>query len=91
MPLDIGIPELVLVMVVVLMVFGPSRMPELARGLGTFVRDMRAIATSFTSEFMDETKPAASPPMPQRSCPHCTALNPLSNKFCSQCGGNLIV
>ena len=37
----IGIPELMIVLVIVLLVFGPSKLPEIAKGLGRAIRDFR--------------------------------------------------
>ncbi|HZH04122.1 MAG TPA: twin-arginine translocase TatA/TatE family subunit [Myxococcaceae bacterium] len=39
--LNIGAGEITLIMVVALLVLGPKRLPELARGLGKFVRAFR--------------------------------------------------
>jgi Tat protein translocase TatB subunit len=38
---DIGFPELLLIMVIALMVFGPGKMPEIARALGRAVAEFR--------------------------------------------------
>ena len=38
---NIGSGELVLIAVVALLVLGPKRLPELARGLGKFIREFR--------------------------------------------------
>jgi sec-independent protein translocase protein TatB len=38
---NIGASELVLILVFALLVLGPKRLPELARGLGKFLREMR--------------------------------------------------
>ncbi len=40
--LNIGAGELTLILVVALLVLGPSRLPELARGLGKFLREFRS-------------------------------------------------
>lgn len=39
--LDVGGPELLLIMVLILLLFGGKRMPELARGLGKSIRDFK--------------------------------------------------
>ncbi|HKH11053.1 MAG TPA: twin-arginine translocase TatA/TatE family subunit [Rubrobacter sp.] len=37
-----GAPELIIVLVVILLLFGAKRIPELARGLGSGVREFKA-------------------------------------------------
>ena len=39
--LNIGTPELMLIMLVVLLLFGGSKLPELARGLGKGMREFK--------------------------------------------------
>lgn len=41
MPFDISAVQVLLVLLVVLLVFGPRRLPELGRGLGRGLRDFR--------------------------------------------------
>lgn len=38
---DIGVPELLLILVVVLLLFGPSRLPEVGAALGAAMRALR--------------------------------------------------
>ena len=38
---DIGIPELVLILFVILLLFGPSKIPEIARSLGTSIKEFK--------------------------------------------------
>ena len=47
---DIGIWELVLIMVIALIVLGPERLPEVARTLGHLLGKARSIARSVKSE-----------------------------------------
>jgi len=37
----IGFPELIIILVVALVIFGPSKLPELGSGLGEGLRDFR--------------------------------------------------
>jgi len=38
----IGLPELVVILVIVLVLFGAKRLPELGEGLGGFIRGLRS-------------------------------------------------
>ena len=38
----VGMPELIIALIVILLLFGAKRIPELARGLGSGVREFRA-------------------------------------------------
>ncbi len=91
MPFDIGIPELLVVFGVVLMVFGPAKIPELARGLGGMGPELRNVATEMTRDFSAELGPGPPPAAPrtQAVCPHCSGLNPVGNQFCGHCGASV--
>ncbi len=51
---SIGVSELVLVFVILLLIFGGRKIPELARGLGTGIRNFKDSLQG--SESQDETK-----------------------------------
>lgn len=51
----IGAPELVVILVVALIVLGPKRLPELARGLGRTLGEFRR-ATSGVKEELDNAR-----------------------------------
>lgn len=38
---SIGVPELLLILLIALLVFGGKRLPEMARGLGAGIRDFK--------------------------------------------------
>lgn len=46
---DIGFQELILILVVALLVFGPKRLPELGRALGRAMREFRRTTEEFRS------------------------------------------
>jgi sec-independent protein translocase protein TatB len=72
---NIGSGELVLIAVVALLVLGPKRLPELARGLGKFLREFRRQTDEVRSvverEFYKMDKDEVAPPLdaPQLPAP----------------------
>jgi TatA/E family protein of Tat protein translocase len=72
--LGMGPMELVLIMVLALIVFGPGKLPEIAGQIGKMVRDFRnassEMSTEFNKAFTLETEQGANPPAaPQPSLP----------------------
>ncbi|MCP3986963.1 MAG: twin-arginine translocase TatA/TatE family subunit [bacterium] len=64
----IGMPELIVILVVALLVFGPAKLPELARSLGRGLNEFRRASTDIRQSLMEtenEAKKAVSPPPPQ--------------------------
>jgi len=53
----IGLPELVVIFVIVLLIFGPRKLPDLARGIGQAIRGFKEAA-----EDGGEDHPPAKPP-----------------------------
>lgn len=39
--MDVGAPELLIILVVALLIFGPSQLPKLSRSLGQAARELR--------------------------------------------------
>jgi sec-independent protein translocase protein TatA len=57
--LDLGTPELVLILLIVLLLFGGKKLPELSRSLGTSMHELRKglnEGTDEKSEKSEETK-----------------------------------
>jgi sec-independent protein translocase protein TatA len=53
--LDISGGELLVIMLVVFMVFGPDKMPEMARKAGRMMNQMKKATSDLTREFKKET------------------------------------
>ena len=51
----IGLPELIVIMVVALLVVGPSKLPELARSLGKTFQEFRRMADDVKETLEEET------------------------------------
>ena len=52
--LGIGTGEFLLILVIVLMVFGPGKLPEIARTLGRAVREFKKYSSALTRDFRVE-------------------------------------
>jgi sec-independent protein translocase protein TatB len=53
----IGLPELMVIIVVAIVVFGPDRLPEFARQAGRLVRQVRKFTESARDEIREELGP----------------------------------
>ena len=53
--LDLGTPELIVILAIVLLLFGSKKLPELSRSIGESVKELRKAASS-TTELKNEAK-----------------------------------
>jgi len=90
MPFDIGFPELILILIIALIVFGPGKLPELGGAIGRGIREFRKATQELTRDFTSAV------PTDQRldepvsiTCTNCGAQNPQSNRFCGSCGHSI--
>jgi sec-independent protein translocase protein TatA len=90
-PLDI-----VLILIVAFLFFGPSRLPEIGRGIGKAISEFRRGTKDMVEGFTDEiTRPTdegrASPPEPTGNlCAQYRAANVSDARFCNKCGAWLV-
>ncbi|MDP1850141.1 MAG: twin-arginine translocase TatA/TatE family subunit [Solirubrobacteraceae bacterium] len=54
MPLGLGLPEILIVLVIVLVIFGPKRLPDLGRSLGSGMREFKDSITGNSKDDDDE-------------------------------------
>jgi len=100
MPFGIQPWHLIVVAIVALIIFGPARLPQLGKSLGSFSRDLRAGAKDMSNEFkegMQEPKPPRSETtkvggesekgaVAGNFCTSCGSPNPPNAKYCNACG-----
>jgi sec-independent protein translocase protein TatA len=95
---NLGTPEIILIFLVILIFFGGKKIPEIAQSFGKGLREFKKASREIQEDIEKEiqvappSRPASPPAKIEQavlSCPACTASNPASNKFCSECGAKL--
>lgn len=80
---NLGLPEILIIGAAALLVFGPKRLPELAKSLGKGIRDFKKALEGGEDAPADEktakTEVGTLPPT-VHSDPHSVAKQPVSNK-----------
>src|SRR5437763_10681085 len=90
----LGLPELGLILVIVLLIFGAGRLPDVGGAIGKSVREFRKAskdddgdAGASVTTNSASTSASASGATPETIfCAECGTKNPRSAKFCAQCG-----
>ncbi|WP_392531086.1 TatA/E family twin arginine-targeting protein translocase [Nostoc sp. C117] len=52
----IGLPEMAVIMVVALLIFGPKKLPEIGRSVGKTIRSFQEASKEFQTEFQKEAE-----------------------------------
>ena len=80
----IGLPEMALIMIVALLVFGPKKLPEIGRSLGKAIKGFQDASKEFETEFKKEAerieKTVAEPIKATLETPEPKALKPDSQQ-----------
>lgn len=93
-PFGLGFPELIIILVVVLLIFGASRLADVGGALGSSIREFRKAskepeeeeAESASASIAAPTEAPAEQPHAERHCTSCGATIEGENKFCASCG-----
>ncbi|UBF23629.1 TatA/E family twin arginine-targeting protein translocase [Kovacikia minuta CCNUW1] len=52
----IGLPEMAVIMILALLIFGPKKLPEIGRSLGKAIRGFQEASKEFETEFKREAE-----------------------------------
>jgi sec-independent protein translocase protein TatA len=58
---NLGFPELLIIMVVILLLFGAKRIPEIAGSMGKGIKEFKKNINEATREVTSETRPTGEP------------------------------
>jgi sec-independent protein translocase protein TatA len=88
MPFGLQPTHLIIIAVVALIIFGPSRLPEIGRSIGRTLKEFQAATKEATQSFTDEVvKPVEAPkPVAAATCKACGKPIATGVKFCPECG-----
>jgi len=80
MPFGIGWPEIVIVLVIALLLFGPKRLPELGQSVGKtitgFKKGLKESEQELRSALSDDAQPAAAQKVDEPATPVAAAIEP---------------
>ena len=76
MPFGLGLGETVLIAAVILLFFGPKRLPDAAASMGKGIREFRRAMSGITEELTTPQDPASAP-LP----PHSTFVGPGADPY----------
>ena len=85
-PFGLGLPELIIILVVILLIFGASRLADIGGALGKSIREFRRAAREPDEP---ETAPAQETTEAGRTCTSCGARIERDAKFCPECGTSM--
>jgi sec-independent protein translocase protein TatA len=72
-PLGIGATEIIILLIVALLVFGPKRLPEMGRSLGRGMREFKDSISGKDTDAVADARRELTPPPPAESEPVVTA------------------
>ena len=102
---EIGVPELLIIAVIVLLLFGPAKAADLGGSLGKSIREFRkatredddsphptlAATTGTAATNASEPSRTQARAAGMRFCSECGGQNATTQKFCASCGVSMAV
>ena len=73
----VGLPELLVILVIVIVIFGANRLPQLGAGVGSAIKN-------FKNAMGSPDEPASASAL--GTCASCGTVNPPDSGFCRKCG-----
>jgi sec-independent protein translocase protein TatA len=77
----LGFPELLVICVIALLVFGPKKLPDAGKALGQAIRGFKA-----SMDGKEEANPGVKAVQPALNCPACGTSVEADAAFCARCG-----
>ncbi len=78
--------HLIIILVVALLIFGPSKLPEIGKAMGKTIREFQTGIKEATQGFTEEVKTDAAKTEAPPACKKCGKPLAAGAKFCAECG-----
>jgi sec-independent protein translocase protein TatA len=86
MPFGLQPTHLIVILVVALLIFGPSRLPEIGKAMGKTIREFQTGIKEASQGFTEEVKTDAPKAEAKPACKSCGKPIQADTKFCPECG-----
>jgi sec-independent protein translocase protein TatA len=85
---NLGVPEILIILLLLLVFFGAKKIPEMAQGLGKGIKEFRKAAREVQADQESEAPPVAASISKAETvtCMYCRAEIPKGAQFCPTCG-----
>lgn len=78
--------HVIIILVVALLIFGPSKLPEIGKAMGKTIREFQSGIKEASQGFTDEVRTDAPKTEPSATCKSCGKPIQVGVKFCPECG-----
>ncbi len=86
---NLGVPEILIIALLVLVFFGAKKIPEIAQGMGKGIKEFRKAAREIQDDGEDTDAALLAPKKSTAACFYCKSPVAPDAKFCPTCGKSL--
>lgn len=86
---NLGVPEILIILLLLLVFFGAKKIPEMAQGLGKGIREFKKATREIESDVNKAVTATDDTISAKISCFYCKSEIPRGSKFCPSCGKSL--
>ena len=76
MPSWLGVPELIIILIILLVIFGPKRLPEIGRSVGKGIREFKKSTSDLQEQLTGDEKPKAEAKKAEAAEPAAEGVEP---------------
>lgn len=86
---NLGVPEILIILLLLLVFFGAKKIPEMAQGLGKGIREFKKATREIENDVTKAVTVADDATAAKSTCYYCKSDITRGAKFCPSCGKSL--